>query len=231
MAEAALRYEHVFPGVPLWVRIRGRIAAWRDRSSVLRSFLTEHGARRARDINLGQLPSKTYIIRTQYLEYLADVRDAYIMREVKKARTAQERVRLKIQTAKSDYDAVQTSLQELKEGYVGVKHTLEQGTLTALDTASYQGRLGVIEEDVSAQLREVASRKSELAALIKDLTASKKEFAEFCAHVRSEYEVVVNGYIKSAGRRLNKLGVTDYDAALRNFSDETQAKIKELTDG
>lgn len=223
------RYEHTPLKVSVWLRARGRVAAQRDKSGVLRGFLSDNGVRRVRDINMQSLPRDKYLIRTQYLEHLADVRDAHILREAKRARVAQEQLRLGIdelrQTLRNETDV----LLGQRESYQEIKATLSERHLTPLETANYQGQLGEIEANVRDQLAVVSDLKAELAELEKHLEASQKEFAEFCAKANGAYELVMNNYVKVAGRRLNKLGLTNYDAALRDHTTDIAQKIKELT--
>lgn len=215
--------------VSLWVRVYGRLAARRDRSGVLRGFLRDNGVRRVRDIDLQSLSREKYIIRTQYLEHLADVRDAHILREAKRARVAQERLQLEIDEIRSVLANENDLLLGMKAEYQEVKATLARGSLTPLETANYQGQLGAITANVRDQLVVVTNLKTELVELEKHLGASQKEFAEFCAKANGAYELVMNGYVKVAGRRLNKLGMTNYDAVLRDHANDIAGKIKELT--
>ncbi len=230
MGKAKLqRYEHTPMSVSLWVRVYGRLAARRDRSGVLRGFLRDNGVRRVREIDLQSLSREKYIIRTQYLEHLADVRDAHILREAKRARVAQERLQLEIDEIRSVLANENDLLLGMKAEYQEVKAILTRGGLTPLETANYQGQLGAITANVRDQLVVVTNLKTELVELEKHLGASQKEFAEFCAKANGAYELVMNGYVKVAGRRLNKLGMTNYDAALRDHTNDIADKIKELT--
>ncbi len=228
-AKQPQRYEHSPMDVSLWVRVYGRVAARRDRSGVLRGFLHENGARRVSEIDLRSLPRDKYMIRTQYLEHLADVRDAHILREAKRARVAQERLQLDIDEVRDLLARELEQLNAMKADYRAIKDSLQRGGLTALEVANRQGQLGMIEANASDQLTVVADLKTELAELEKHLKASQKEFAEFCAKADGAYELVMNGYVKVAGRRLSKLGMTNYDAALRAHTTDISDKIKELT--
>lgn len=232
MAKQTLQaYEYTPIAVSVWVRVRGHVAARRDRSGVLKGFLHDHGVSHKRDINVQTLPRDTYIIRTQYLEHLADVRDAHILREATRARTVQDQLRLE---AREVYDTLQRereALLEAKQEYESIKAKLERGSLTPLEKANHQGKLGTMEAGIKNQLAAVARIKGTLAEYETHLAASKKEFAEFCAHANGAYELVMNSYIKVAGRRLNKLGVTNYDAVLKAHAHDTTHKIKELTNG
>ncbi len=229
MAKAELQsYEHTPVSVSLWVRVRGRVAAQRDRSSVLKGFLHDNGVARKRDINIQALSKDKYIIRTQYLEHLADVRDAHILRESQRARMIQDQLRLEIREIEATLQREREALTEAKQEYEAIRATLERGGLTPLEKANHQGNLGAIESSIKNQLAAIGRIKSTLAEYEKYLAASKKEFAEFCARVAGAYELVMNSYIKVAGRRLNKLGVTNYDALLRDHAHDTAHKIKEL---
>lgn len=224
------RYEHSPLSVSLWVRAYGHVAARRDRSGVLRGFLRDNGVRRVRDINVQQLPKEKYIIRTQYLEHLADVRDAHILREAKRARVAQEHLQLEIDELEATLRNETELLLGMKNDYRDIKTAL-RGELTPLEKANYQGQLGAIEANVRDQLVVVSDLRAELAECQKHLIASQKEFAEFCAKTNGAYELVMNGYVKVAGRRLSKLGMTNYDAALRHHTSDIAQKIEELTNG
>lgn len=228
---AARHYEHTPPSVSVWVRVYGRVAARRDRASVLRGFLHENGVERRKDIDLRTLSPDKYLLRTQYLEHLADVRDAHILREAKKARLAQQQLQRNMDETQAVLQKERELLLQLKTDYDETKAVLARGGLTPLEMANQQGKLGALEANVKDQLAVVADLKSELADDAGRMAASRKEFAEFCARVSGVYELAMNGYVKVAGRRLNKLGVTNYDAALRDYADETLGKIKELTDG
>lgn len=224
-------YEHTPIVVSIWVRARGHVAARRDRSGVLKGFLHDHGASRKRDVDVQALPKEKYIIRTQYLEHLADVRDAHILREATKARTIQDTLQLEMREVYDTLQRERAVLLEAKQEYEDVRVRLDRDTLTPLEKANHQGTLGLIEARIKNQLATVARIKSTLAEYEKYLAASKKEFAEFCVRANGAYELVMNGYIKVAGRRLNKLGVTNYDAVLRDYAHDTTHKIKELTNG
>lgn len=232
VAKQALRaYEYTPVTVSFWVRVRGHVAARRDRPGVLKGFLHDYGVSHKREINVQTLPKDKYIIRTQYLEHLADVRDAHILREATRARTVQDQLRLE---AREVYDTLQRereALREAKQEYEDIKAKLDRGDLTPLEKANHQGKLGTMESSIKNQLATVARIKGTLAEYDKHLAASKKEFAEFCAHTNGAYELVMNSYIKVAGRRLNKLGITNYDAILKDHAHDTTHKIKELTDG
>lgn len=227
----APRYEHTPPSVAMWIRIRGWLSARGDRSSVRRRFLSDHGVARARDLDKKVLKNEKYFLKTQFLEDLADVRDHHILREAKKARTVQATLSVLEGEARSALKREYNQLSGSKQDYVDIKKHLAQDTMTALEKANYQGKLGQIEDAVKKQLGVVAKTEDVLADIIASQVDGRKEFAEFAQAAHNIYEIAMNAYVKIAGRRLNRLGWTHYDAELRDFTDETKQKIKELTDG
>lgn len=225
----APRYTHTPPSVSGWVRLRGWLAARADRASVRRRFLNDHGVGRARDLDGSSLRGEKYLLRTQFLEHLADVRDHHVLREAKKARAVHAKLAVFAQEAHATLDSERAQLQESKRTYTDIKTRLAHHDLTALEKANYQGKLGHIEADVKQQLGVVAKAEARLADITAAQTDARKEFAEFAAGVHNVYEIAMNAYVKVAGRRLNRLGCTNYDAELRDFTDETKRKIQELS--
>lgn len=228
---SAPRYEHTSPSISAWMRLRGWLAARADRSSVRRRFLSDHGVARARDLDKNALKEEKYFLKTQFLEDLADVRDHHILREAKKARSVQAILSVLEGEARGALEREHGQLAEAKSEYADIKTRLARDTLTALEKANYQGKLGQIEDTVKKQLKLAANGEDVLADITAAQADGRKEFAEFAQAVHNVYEIAMNAYVKVAGRRLNRLGYTHYDAELRDFTDETKQKIKELSDG
>lgn len=225
----APRYEHTPPSVSLWMRLRGWLSARADRASVRRRFLSDHGARRARDFDRQTIAGEKYLLQTQFLEHLADVRDHHILREAKKARNVQAKLSLLEGEARGVLERERSQLLDAKRDYAEIKSRLGRDSLTALEKANYQGKLGQIEASVKEQLGVVAKAEGTLADVAAAQADSRKEFAEFAQAAHNVYEMSMNAYVKVAGRRLNRLGCTNYDAELREFTDDTKQKIQELT--
>ncbi|QHN42654.1 hypothetical protein GII36_02170 [Candidatus Mycosynbacter amalyticus] len=225
----APRYEHTRPSVSIWMRLRGWLAARADRASVRRRFLSDHGATRARDFDRQTIAGEKYLLKTQFLEHLADVRDHHVLREAKRARSVQARLSGLEGEARGVLEREQAQLLEAKHEYTDIKSRLARDDLTALEKANYQGKLGQIEGSVKQQLGVVAKAEDKLADITAAQADSRKEFAEFAQAAHNIYEMSMNAYVKVAGRRLNRLGCTNYDAELRDFTSETTQKIKELS--
>lgn len=211
------------------MRLRGWLAARADRASVRRRFLSDHGATRARDFDRQTITGEKYLLKTQFLEHLADVRDHHILREAKKARAVQAELSVLEGEARGVREREQAQLLEAKREYTDIKSRLGREDLTSLEKANYQGKLGHIEDDVRRQLGVVAKAEDVLADVTAAQEDSRKEFAEFAQAAHNVYEMFMNAYVKVAGRRLNRLGCTNYDAELRDFTSETTQKIKELS--
>lgn len=224
----APRYIHTPPKVSIWVRAHGRLAARADRASVRRRFLNDHGVDKPRELDTHALRAEKYILRTQFLEHLADVRDHHILREAHRARDTHATLAQLEAEARGIRDQERLQLQEAKQEYAAIKQRLARDSLTALEKANLQGKLGQIETDVKSQLGIVARADAALADIETAQQEARKEFADFAQAVHNVYELTMNAYVKTAGRRLGKLGMTNYDGVLRDFTDETKRKIQEL---
>lgn len=231
MDKDTLYYIHDTPMVPRLERLRGWLVGRRDKRSVYRKFLRDNGITSGHDIDGRTFTRDKYFIYTHYVEHLADVRDNHILQEAKRARAVQSRLRVHISKQKEALDKERAILETLRKDREEVKAILKGKQLTPRQAAAHQGRLGDYDASIGNILANVTAIKNQLNEYNEALESSKKEFFEFCEGARNAYELTLNQYIRAAGRKLNSIGFTNYDAVMREFTEETQMKIKELTDG
>lgn len=225
-----LIYSYDSPSVSLIVKVRNKIAGLVDRTSILRQFLHDN------NISIDQVDSKSvtrnkYIIRSQHSDYLAKIRDRALLREATRPYKMRKELQRLLSSTQDILAEESMRLTALNEEYKTIKNKLDNKSLSLLQKAHLQGDKGTLEASIKNQRSTVLGLKQNILEYEKQLKENWKIFNKYYQELKNAYDMVLNSYVKTAGRKLNSVGFTFYDSIMRDIDPDIYKQIKEMIDG
>lgn len=216
------------PKISIWSRLRTRIVGFRDRKGVLRSFLRENNISRI-DSSISAATRRTYLMKTHYTEELADLRDKMIQQRITTLSRLQHDISDRISHLNTDIINQTTSHDVLKSELSNIILELKQKAITPLQSIHLQANRGTLEASIENQKATITSTEAEISRLTSIKNENIKLLNRCFNAIDNKFEEIANTYITSAGRLLHKAGHTNFDAELRDYNNDIQNQIEELS--